>query len=43
MTKQGGTFMMIRHDDHGHIIFSPSAQCLLDQVVAGTVGIAVCM
>ena len=34
--------MMIRHDDDGDIIFSPSAQCLLDQVVAGSVGIAVC-
>ena len=29
------------HDDHGHIIFSPSAQRLLDQVVAGLLGIAV--
>ena len=39
--SKGGILLMIRHDDHGHIIFSPSAQSLLDQVVAGSVGIAV--
>ena len=41
--KHGVALMMRRHDDHGHIILSPSAQCLLDQVVTGTVGIAVCL
>jgi len=40
--KHGVALMMRRHDNHSHIIFPPSAQCLLDQVVAGTVGVSVC-
>ena len=34
--------MMSGHDDHCHIILSPSTQSLFDQVMAGPVGIAVC-
>jgi hypothetical protein len=33
--------MVIAHDNHGHIVFSPSVQRLLDQVMAGSGGIAV--
>jgi hypothetical protein len=33
--------MVIAHDDHGHIVFSTSFQRLLDQVMTGSVGIAV--